>query len=445
MKIKPDEIPEGVGFSPDNDMFGYKDFGDRLERLISKLDHPSTLVLDGAWGSGKSTFVRQWCHELSLKNQQFILFDAFQNDFHEDAFMPLAAHLLDLKNEVKPSASQLTEKVKKGAKKVGATLLPLATKMSVRALTAGMVDSEDIKDGLSSISETFSQGLSDLAEEIAGDAIDRAMQSQSVLSSFRKDLTELIEFYQKNNNGKPILFIIDELDRCKPTFSLNMIERIKHIFSIPGVVFLLVTNLRQMEATVCGAYGERTDAATYLEKFYDLRVVLPENVRNGKVESYLKHLSRQMELDDDSISMHVEKMILEVSELKKFNLRTVEKIYSNLVINISCLKPNHLKLAPLVAGLCIFRHANPEIYEKCKRKEIVWSEVEGFFEFGKWQDSYAAEWCGGWWRYLTDKDLDRKEDWVRQYSRSLVQYDISDPVSLISWGAGVIDSFDIPE
>ena len=62
MRLTPPEpeIPEIGGFTEENDLFGYREFADRLANLVQNIDQPLVIVLDGPWGSGKSVFVKQW-------------------------------------------------------------------------------------------------------------------------------------------------------------------------------------------------------------------------------------------------------------------------------------------------------------------------------------------------------------------------------------------------
>jgi len=79
-----------------------------------------------------------------------------------------------------------------------------------------------------------------------------------------------------------MIFIVDELDRCKPPFALELLEKIKHVFSVAGIHFILVTHLTQLETSVRYNYGTDIDARTYLQKFYNLIAHLPGN---GKYEN----------------------------------------------------------------------------------------------------------------------------------------------------------------
>ena len=88
----------------------------------------------------------------------------------------------------------------------------------------------------------------------------------SALSELVMSLPESPDSPSKENPPQ-LIFIIDELDRCKPTFALEIIEKIKHIFSVPGIHFLIVTHLKQLENSVRYSYGADIDSQTDLQKF----------------------------------------------------------------------------------------------------------------------------------------------------------------------------------
>ena len=71
------------------------------------------------------------------------------------------------------------------------------------------------------------------------------------------------------------MFIIDELDRCRPTFAIELLERVKHIFDVPNIVFVFGINRAELVKSLESIYGE-IDAGTYLRRFFDMEFVLPE-------------------------------------------------------------------------------------------------------------------------------------------------------------------------
>lgn len=54
----------------------------------------------------------------------------------------------------------------------------------------------------------------------------------------------------------PAFIFIDELDRCRPSYAVEMLETIKHIFDISGVVFVVATDTEQLQHAVKVVYGE---------------------------------------------------------------------------------------------------------------------------------------------------------------------------------------------
>jgi len=83
------EIAADEGFSA-HDIFERKDFGDRLTRIVRALEIPRVLLLDAPWGPGKTIFVKMWRGELAKAGIPSIYFDAFANDYQEDAFLAVA-------------------------------------------------------------------------------------------------------------------------------------------------------------------------------------------------------------------------------------------------------------------------------------------------------------------------------------------------------------------
>ena len=100
----------------------------------------------------------------------------------------------------------------------------------------------------------------------------------------KRQLAELAAEVQAES-GKPLFFIIDELDRCRPTFAIELLERVKHIFDVPNIVFVFGINRDQLTKSLCSVYGE-IDADEYLRRFFDMSFLLP-NADPGKFCAFL--------------------------------------------------------------------------------------------------------------------------------------------------------------
>ena len=79
-----------------------------------------------------------------------------------------------------------------------------------------------------------------------------------------------------------IVIFIDELDRCRPKFALDLIEKVKHIFEVPNISFIFFANFEQMESMVKREYGDDIDAENYLNKFFPLSIKLPESFTDDR-------------------------------------------------------------------------------------------------------------------------------------------------------------------
>src|SRR5690606_34703090 len=112
------------------------------------------------------------------------------------------------------------------------------------------------------------------------------------IKEFHKKLEEYIA---ENSIGKPIVFIIDELDRCRPDYAVSVLENIKHLFSVKGIVFVLSIDKEQLGHAVCGVYGsEKMDSNEYLRRFIDVEYSLPA----PELKNYLAYLMEVHKLNE---------------------------------------------------------------------------------------------------------------------------------------------------
>ena len=93
--------------------------------------------------------------------------------------------------------------------------------------------------------------------------------------------------------GHPLVFIIDELDRCRPTFAIELLERVKHIFDVPNVVFVLGINRDELSKSVQSIYGH-IDADIYLRRFFDMEFMLPD----ADAETFCQHMFERFQLSE---------------------------------------------------------------------------------------------------------------------------------------------------
>lgn len=93
---------------------------------------------------------------------------------------------------------------------------------------------------------------------------------------YEKELKLLKGFLQSwaKETKKPIIIIIDEMDRCRPDYAVKTLEVLKHFFDIQGFVFVLALDEKQLETSVKCLFGtENFDG--YKRKFINNSFLLP--------------------------------------------------------------------------------------------------------------------------------------------------------------------------
>ena len=95
---------------------------------------------------------------------------------------------------------------------------------------------------------------------------DKLTSYQNVKESikvFRGTLENIAESLSEEK-GHPLIVIIDELDRCRPSYAVELLENAKHLFSVDHIVFVLAVNRSELVHSVKALYGDGFDALGYL-------------------------------------------------------------------------------------------------------------------------------------------------------------------------------------
>ena len=408
---------ENVGFTTENDIFGYSKFGERLANLVSNINEPLVITLDAPWGSGKTVFIKQWAGLLKGRGGKVVYFDAFADDFHENAFLTLASQIHSLAKATLSKDEPSIKTFLSATKEVGKVIAPVALGIGLHTVTAGLVNREDV--------ESVSKALRDETEKAILEKLQNVDEERASLKMFREALENLSkaianEKKESDHQSPPLVFIVDELDRCRPPFALEVIERIKHLFSVKNVCFVLVMDFPQFETAIRGAYGTEFDAHTYLEKFYQLKIVLPEPdfEDQGRRDKYLSYLWNNLKPQFRGMQP-LEIVFDEIKHLANahaLSLRQMEHVMRNIVLIAAYSNEKQLLNSPVTAGLCVMRQTHPKLYDMARENSLLWKDVE---EFLKIDSEYRNDVLDGW-RYLADPNASKEV--VAQHSRYWQRY-----------------------
>ncbi len=419
----------------ETDIFGRDEFANGLLNIFKTSDDPLVIALDDEWGTGKTVFARRLEKKAASLGVKAIYYDAFKRDYNSDVFVSLVSEII-AQSPQPENTTDLKDKAIGVAKVLRNTLL----KGVVRVATAGIINSAGLDEAQAGIANEVSDAIEGDFDKLIDERLSNATNDEMSFEAFRKSLSALLE---ENGKGEiiPLVFIIDELDRCRPDHALELLETIKHFFAVDHVHFLLVTNLNQMRASVNKRYGLTVDAGLYLEKFIDLPVSFPEMRDNERKTSLTNFIGQILELmpDDQENGKYKQAFVdfsCRIAIQKGYSLRRIEKIVSTFSICLAYTTKNHLRIGAIVHILCDLKISNPNLFKKAKSKLLSYEEIAEYYKFPELNnDGYDfLKWYAGWWQFSLLEQIDSSSDEFRGYRSSLFNFhfDRRDLVSIIA-------------
>jgi len=225
---------------------------------IARGDHGTSINVSAPWGAGKTYFLSKMACQLVSDGYKVATVDAWRDDHTDDPIFAVMAAVLKALGKTKKTAKLRT------ALKNSAGKIAIRASKGLMSRGAAFLIGQSAVDG---VVEEAVRAISEATEETASEFADRALKhfedGQKAIDAFRLDLRKAVE-------GTPPLFVlIDELDRCRPTYAVALLERIKHLFDVDNVVVVVATHTDQLAHTIRAVYGSEFDAERYLLRFFD--------------------------------------------------------------------------------------------------------------------------------------------------------------------------------
>ena len=224
-------------------------------------DEALSVAIDAGWGYGKSFFLEKLAESLLGDNQMVVRFNAWESDISGDAFISVADTLFTELKKYLIDTSVFFEKADLAVRAFGAAMLNIGTSkipgkritQSVRKAYNELIEKE---------ASLFSRGVDKTWLGLVKDRVEES------LDEFFSKCKE--EYY-----GKKVFVLVDELDRCRPDYAVQVLERIKHLFKDRRLSFVFAINKKELEESIKKEYGE-IDTSVYFEKFFTFSFKLPE-------------------------------------------------------------------------------------------------------------------------------------------------------------------------
>lgn len=167
--------------------------------------------MDAQWGEGKTTFIKLWRGHVDHHSEQpikTIYYDAFRNDFQQDPFLTLTREIY---NGLDQSSAEIKEKFLSLSLGVSKSIAKGGLKIGAHLLTGGLVNGTAIEEAKGAATSMLTNQVDELFKE----RITTLQADQKAHDDFAKMLEAMAK---ADGQGGPVVFIIDELDRCKPSF-----------------------------------------------------------------------------------------------------------------------------------------------------------------------------------------------------------------------------------
>lgn len=320
------------------------------------------LALGGEWGSGKTTFVKMWRQHLNNREFKTLYFNAWASDYTEDPLIALIAELSEL------SADNGTiNKIAAGAVRITASVLKSTLKGVLKKATG--IDADVISDAI------------DESIDIGKKYLDKFEEQKTTLEEFKENLRKYIA---ENAGENPIVFFVDELDRCNPHYAVAVLERIKHLFEIPNIVFVLAVNKKELSNAIQGYYGSsKIDSDEYLRRFIDIDFILPK----PKLDAYFDFLYEEYEFDaffnnetrkevfgrkDEPYAFKT--VALSMCKELNINLRQMDRIFAYSRLALMQFGSRTYLLPDIYFMLCFWKVMDSQFYNQISKKAFTVQE-----------------------------------------------------------------------
>lgn len=243
---------------------------------LEQIEENMFISIDAKWGAGKTFYVRQieqslnfltrkakglnieedvetafsknLLGSLELDHTYFpVYYNAWLYDNHSDPLMSLILSITKVCEcycDEKLSANTLSDKI------------------------ISLLDSFSFSIGC----VQFGSNFENVKEKFSGKDILSVVKTEDEI---RDKVKEIFDSIITENVQKLVIFI-DELDRCRPNFAIEMLERIKHYFDDDRIIFVASINREQLIHSISKYYGTNFDSTGYLDKFFDWNIYLPE-------------------------------------------------------------------------------------------------------------------------------------------------------------------------
>ncbi len=365
IRIQPrePEISEADPFK--DDLLNRKESIEVLTSVIGSIEGPCVLAVDAAWGTGKTTFLRMWSQHLRNSGFPVVQFNAWETDFAGDPFVALSSEVAGgLEQFTRDSKDSRLDSFRSASHELMRSMSGPLFRIAVSAVP--YVGSQIVKE------------LESGAPSSEEDATSEYLAVKSAMELFKKALYDTARSLADSREGKPLVLMIDELDRCRPSYAVALLERAKHLFMVDSVVFVLAVDRAQLAHSVKVLYGDTFDAEGYLRRFFDVDYRLPFPKRDDFIAAmlqttgilaYLEESTDRPPLRRDEHTL-VQRLLVDFFGREDLSLREISRAIHRLSLVFASSTGDKYAFAVAATVAVILRTIDTDLYHRFIRNEV---------------------------------------------------------------------------
>ncbi|MCY9877650.1 P-loop NTPase fold protein [Vibrio natriegens] len=313
------------------------EYGSYLSSYLRTQKTPLVLNLNGSWGTGKTHFLKQLYVDLLYDNNYpTVYINAWESDFTNDPLLVIISELLEQLNSIHPGYSGVTESLHRNL----GQLAKRGWNGVVDVAAAYVSTKQDDFD---------STALLGMTQHIKFDQQSDPKLGKSLTDNYRKQLAAIrdthdcLSAYVESfpESKRKVFVLVDELDRCRPTYSIEMLETIKHFFSMENYVFVVATDTDALSHSIKAVYGSTFDGKEYLSRFFNRSAALPEPDRRLFAKLLVDKSTLAGRIDEivifgegEPTTASISTIVYEVGVMYDLSLRRMSQVFNKVEATI---------------------------------------------------------------------------------------------------------------
>lgn len=386
IRIQPPEFEISAKDPFEHDLLGRSESIKALTTTIGSIEGPCVMAVDAGWGMGKTTFLRMWAQHLRNERFPVVEFNAWETDFAQDPFIALTSEIATGLQNLGSTAGRL-----------GGHRLRSAATSIVRAVPGATA--RVAVSGVPLFGSQLAQELKPKQPSLRQTMVEHYDETKAALQAFRNSLAEVADASARDNEGRALVVLVDELDRCRPTYAVELLEAAKHLFSVDRIVFVLCLDRAQLASSVKALYGESFNADGYLRRFFDIDYRLPNPSRAVFIDAALDSvgvfpafngLQQRLGINNDLRYLHP--LVRTFFTSPQFSLRQVRQAIHRLGVIVASSATLSPTTTTFLIVLLLLRTCEPTIYRRLVTGDATDKEaVDALFSHPSLDDARESE------------------------------------------------------